>query len=399
MKRKTKMYLKINILSLVFVVVSFISVTLAWFVYSGISGLETTVNVKAWYIELERNGQTTSNNIVISLDNIYPGMDSVTESIKIKNKGDSDAQIKYKVTSAKILNLYEFSSENQNITEQELLDKLSEEYPFQINMSLDKNFVLAKNDETEFNISVSWPLDSGNDELDSYWGNEAYKFKSINGDLPSIKLLINLVAEQYIEEENSSDLNYYPGKEILYDVINNSICNIQSETCLKTYVLDTNNKVSDNIVKLMPDIESMTSLTDYNLLQENYNNLVSNWNVSTRLLEATDILDIITLDVFNSQIVTPNISNRIIGNITGSEKLNNNINKIRNSNAYYIFSNNFSYLISDTCYWTNTLYNDEKSFAIQTYYDISKLAGESKNQQCKIIPVILASKSNLMESD
>ena len=86
MKKRARMYLKLNILSVVFVVISFISVTLAWFVYSGISGLETTVNVKAWYVELERNGEKASNNIVISLDNIYPGMDTVTESIKIKNK-------------------------------------------------------------------------------------------------------------------------------------------------------------------------------------------------------------------------------------------------------------------------------------------------------------------------
>jgi hypothetical protein len=54
MKKKTKLYLRLNLISLFFVAVSFISVTLAWFVYSGLSTVKTEVNVKAWYIELEK---------------------------------------------------------------------------------------------------------------------------------------------------------------------------------------------------------------------------------------------------------------------------------------------------------------------------------------------------------
>ena len=54
MKNKKKLYLRLNLISLFFVVVSFISVTLAWFVYSGLSTVSTEVNVKAWYIELEK---------------------------------------------------------------------------------------------------------------------------------------------------------------------------------------------------------------------------------------------------------------------------------------------------------------------------------------------------------
>lgn len=395
MKKRARMYLKLNILSVVFVVISFISVTLAWFVYSGISGLETTVNVKAWYVELERNGEKASNNIVISLDNIYPGMDTVTESIKIKNRGDSDAQVKYRIDSAKILDLENFNLENGNISEDELLEKLALDYPFQVSMSLDKNFVLAKNDETEFNISISWPLDSGNDELDSYWGNEAYRFKTTNGDEPSVKILVSLIAEQYIESDDSSDLNYPLGKEILYDVVTKSICTNQSSTCLKMNVIDVNNKVGDNTVKLLPDISSITNTSDFNSLETNYNNLVSEWNVNTKMLEATDILNIISLDVFDSMISIPNISNSIIGNISSMNGLNNNLNKVKNSNGYYIFSNEFSYLISNDCYWLNTEYNSNQAFAIKTYADASKMYGETKTTNCKIIPVIVASKSEL----
>ena len=42
-----------------FVVVSFISLTLAWFVYSGLSTVQTEVNVKSWYIKLEKDANKT----------------------------------------------------------------------------------------------------------------------------------------------------------------------------------------------------------------------------------------------------------------------------------------------------------------------------------------------------
>ena len=55
MEKRHKVYLKLNLMSIFFIVVSFISVTLAWFAYSGLASVATEVNVKAWYI--------TPNNI------------------------------------------------------------------------------------------------------------------------------------------------------------------------------------------------------------------------------------------------------------------------------------------------------------------------------------------------
>ena len=83
--RRRKSYIKLNLLSLFFTAVSFISVTLAWFAYSGLAKAETEINVKAWYIELSKDGKVTSNNIVISLDEIYPGMETVHEVVEVKN--------------------------------------------------------------------------------------------------------------------------------------------------------------------------------------------------------------------------------------------------------------------------------------------------------------------------
>ena len=70
MNRRRKLNLKLNLLTLFFLAVSFISVTIAWFIYSGLATVQTEVNVKAWYIELEKDKETVSNNIVISLDDV-----------------------------------------------------------------------------------------------------------------------------------------------------------------------------------------------------------------------------------------------------------------------------------------------------------------------------------------
>ena len=223
MKNKKKIYLRLNLLSLFFVVVSFISVTLAWFVYSGLSTVSTEVAVKAWYIELEHNGKPITNNVVISLDDIYPGMKTIEEEIKIKNYGDSDAQVKYEISSIRILDdpADDYVIDDK-ITSEYVEDKISHDYPFHINIDLSKNYVLAQTDEAIFKVSISWPLDSISDdldrtkadELDSYWGTKAYNFKKLEQEKKiadnnyqiraSIKLDIKLTAEQFIENENSS---------------------------------------------------------------------------------------------------------------------------------------------------------------------------------------------------
>ena len=122
MNRKYKTYLKLNIMSLFFIAISCISVTLAWFAYSGIAKVATEIDVKSWLIEFEKGESTVSNNIVISLAEIYPGMDTLYESIKIKNRGDSDAKLSVSIVSARILE-EEFDIENTELNS--MLDELS----------------------------------------------------------------------------------------------------------------------------------------------------------------------------------------------------------------------------------------------------------------------------------
>ena len=49
-----------------------------------------------------------------------------------------------------------------------------------------------------FNVSVKWDYESGNDELDTYWGNQAYLYKESHPDEPCIQISIKLYVTQDI---------------------------------------------------------------------------------------------------------------------------------------------------------------------------------------------------------
>lgn len=406
MKKKYKIYLKVNIMSLIFLAVSFISVTLAWFAYSGLAKVSTEVNIKAWLIELEKNGKSVSNDIVISLSEIYPGMENITEIIDIKNMGDSDAQLSYSIISARILNEYDYEID-ETTTSEYVEDMLAHEFPFHINMNLSKNYILSHGEQSSFEVSVSWPLDSDHDALDSTWGQKAYQFntneevqKSLDENYqikPSIQIKISVTAEQYIESENSSDVDYDLGDTILFDVLDNKVCTEISSTCLETYVIDVNNKLGEDTVTLLPNpnISYLSGVySDYDLL---LTSITNDWTVSTRALAVGDILKVTSKDIVNSLLIRDGLSDSIIGNLTYNNRLDTELSKAISYNGYYRYINSkFNYLLSDNCYWTTSEYDVNNAFAIGKINETnSKIYNELKSNDCKVIPVIIANKENL----
>ena len=108
---------------------------------------------------MDKDGQAVSNDIVISLSDIYPGMDIVDEVVNIKNLGDSDAQLNYSIVSARILGdeADNYLIDDTTTSSEYVEDVLSHNYPFHININLSKNYILAKGEESSFEVSVSWP--------------------------------------------------------------------------------------------------------------------------------------------------------------------------------------------------------------------------------------------------
>lgn len=408
MEKKHKRYLKINLMSLVFIVVSFISVTLAWFAYSGISNVQTEIGVKAWYIELEKDGETVSNDVVITLDDIYPGMPTVNEIVKVKNLGDSDAQVNYSIETARILgDAADNYIASETITSDYIEDRVSHAYPFHINVSLSKNYILATTGEAYFEVSISWPLDSGDDEFDTLWGTAAYEFQQNEALLksndpeyqtqPSIQVVISLIAEQYIATDDSSDPRYNLGDVILYDIQNDGVCSEVSSTCLKTYVIDANNKLSDDNVTLLPDPTLAYSSGVYADYASLLTTQTSTWTATSRALTIEDLMPVISKDITNTLLVRSGLSDSVLGSLKYQNRTSTEISRLTNSSGYYKISNeNYSFMTSDVCYWINTEYNTNNGFALKNIDETnSKIYGETKTNTCKVIPVLVVSKMNL----
>lgn len=407
MNKKYKTYIKLNLVSLFCIAVSFLSITLAWFAYSGLATFGTEVQVKAWYIEFQRDKQTVSNDIVISLDDIYPGMETMHESVDILNRGDSDAQIDYEISSARILNEYL----EEKITDQNLLqDALAHDYPFHLNISLNKAYALKENGNSSLDVSVSWPLDAGNDTLDSEWGSKAFQFQKQEEERlhtdseyqvrPSLKIIIHLKAEQYLSSNESVDLNYALGNTILYDLNANQVCESIGGNCMKTTVIDTHNTVGDTTVSVLPDLfgdYEIGTFSEYtSLLQQQ----ASKWNVPTRPLKASELLKILSKDVMNSFLIQDGLSEQLIGTLNSDERVAKELLKGKERNGYYRFSNqSYAYLSTSKCYWLEDEYDSSHGYALEKIDgDFSKIYGLSKEQQCSVVPVIEIPKTKLNQN-
>ena len=398
MDKRRKVNIRLSIMSITFMVISFISVTLAWFAYSGLSKVDTDVTVKSWYIEFKRGEEVATKDIVISLDDVKPGMETNTEEIVINNKGDSDASIKYKIEYVKILNEDNMTS-SLDTTSDYIEDAIAHNYPFHINMGLNRNNVLLKGEENRFKISVSWPLDSGDDKLDSLWGNKAYQYqKDTNNSSPLIKLGISLIAEQVIEDdENELDHNYDLGKLILYDVKDNKTCNNINSTCIKTHVIDTKNKIADDIVTLLPSFDNNYLENTFYNSDSLYNNIISSWNANTRKLSVEDVLKVISTDIDNTIIKKEGLSDLILGKVDYKTRASTILDNNSNYNASYVFKNSsFLYLASNTCYFLDGHDNSTFTYSLAKIdNDTSSINMVSKDKTCKVIPVIIANKSSL----
>lgn len=405
MKTRYKKYLKIYMIPAIFIATSFIFTTFAWFAYSGLRKVSTEVDVKAWYIELSKSGQVVTNDIVITLDDVYPGMETVDEVVNIENKGDSDAKLSYKIVSARIL---DSSIDGDALDNNQFLsDSLSHEYPFHVNIDLSKNYIASGGDSSTFEVSVSWPLDSGNDSLDSLWGTNAYNFQQEeqrrlisdpNYEVrPAVQIVISIAAEQYIDTNSSSDMRYTLGDTILYDVMLNKRCESVSSTCLSTTVIDSNNTLGDVNVTLLPSLYGnylSSSFIDYDSKLEEF---TSNWTAPTRGLSVNDLLYVVSKDVTSTLLNSDNISPQILGNLSYGTRINTELARGISFNGYYTFLNDkFGYLVHNGCYWTNSVYNDNNGFAFGKLNDLkSEIYGKSKSDECKVIPVIIAPKNNL----
>lgn len=394
--RIRKKIISFNLTSFFFLILSCISLTFAWFAYNSVLKSNLEIDVSAWNIEIAGLAPT-KNELELHIDNFYPGIDKYIKTIQIYNKGDIDAVFDYKINYLRILD-EEFDVSNQ----EELYDKLANNYPYLFNTRKDASFVRAQ-DSINLNIVLEWPLDSGNDKLDSEWGKKAYNFKeqekqkkSQNESYeirPVIEIVLELNAMQYIEEEEPlmTDNRFLTGTSYGFKLDTLENCILGSDNCTEFFVIDENNITTDETVNLILGPNTSIGSTTFNSIS-------SYETESLKIPTAEQLLKTISTDIIDTNIISTKVSNRILGHVSYSNRATTKLFEISSKNNTINFNiNMFEYLNSNDCYWTKTSYNNELGYAIKNKDNQTiKMYGENKNTTCKIKPVITVNKADVI---
>ena len=378
MKRILSKLKKINFTSIMFFVFSLISATFAWFAFSNIVDNDMQIDIKAWKVDISEGDSLITNKLEIEIPDFYPGNEMVAKEITISNEGDISSVVSYKISSLRILD-EEFDVSNQDI----LFDNLAQIYPFTINFNLDKEF-LEIGDEAVFSYSIVWPLDSGDDNADAQWGNRSYDFlvaeqAKKNQDnsyqiRSSISITIDLLVEQFVDNgTNVVDEMYSFGTSKRLNMENYDSCIISEPDCLRFYVIENENKKSMTTVKMMADPTAQFTHSDY--------------ASATGTIDAISLMDIISSDIVNTQIVRPGYSNRILGKANDKSYYTSILEYMNETDAYIIFDmNEFPMFLSGDCYWVS---NAQYPNLVVDYFGGTTLQLHFKKENwCMSVPVI-----------
>lgn len=187
---------KIKLKNLIILLLLLVFNTYAWFIYASKVSMGITASVSSWNVEFVSDAGETVTNIDVDVERIYPGMETFEKKVEVHNKGETAATLSYEIKSLKIMDdLYETTGDS-GLTSDDIENKIEQEYPFKILIEKDDAGLAVENGIGSFTIKVEWPYESGDDELDTTWGNKAYEYYSLNPGEKSIEMKLELVATQ-----------------------------------------------------------------------------------------------------------------------------------------------------------------------------------------------------------
>ncbi len=183
--------------------------TYAWFLYVTTVSTNMTVHVDAWSVNFEVGDEVIEDDFVFEIDHAYPGMDDIEKTVTVNNSGEKDATLSYVITTVRIFDdVYivkdELSQEEKDQltgneiekTAEELKKMLEEDFPFKITVSINSNDLTMNGGEATINVKFTWEYESGDDELDTKYGVDSFKYYQENTGKPAIEVKIKLRAEQ-----------------------------------------------------------------------------------------------------------------------------------------------------------------------------------------------------------
>ena len=94
---------KVKISNLILLIVLLMFNSYAWFIYNTKVSTSISARVEAWDIAYISNGIRETQNIILDVEKIYPGMTTYTHQITVNNNGDTNAELSFAVRKVEIL--------------------------------------------------------------------------------------------------------------------------------------------------------------------------------------------------------------------------------------------------------------------------------------------------------
>lgn len=364
--RLLKKLSKLNFSTVFFFILSLVSSTFAWFAYNKVVDSNIDIELTTWDIGMTEGGDDINQVITVTIDNFSPGVETYTRHIDIKNNGDMPAVIDFEILSLRILD-DEYSGENKDV----LIDSLAHDYPYFFDIYLSSNY-LENGDMATFDLAIGWPLDSGNNELDTEWGSAAYEFyhneqvKLAQNPTyevrPCIELTIKLNSTQYVAGETTEISDNYYRAGILIPYKNNY-----------TSVITLDSKQSENTI----DIAYISGGT------YTYDAAMARLDSTRDGLTAERILKSSSILTNNTFITKEGISDRNIGYINNDERATEIKNYLIDTGATVVAPMGLSV---SNCFWTKTSVDSDRAFATRIINDSTQveLYIENKNTSCGV---------------
>lgn len=186
---------RIRLSTLILLLITSVSTSFAWFIYATKVSAGITTHIETWNILFTNEDNAISEYVNFVIPNLVPGMEDYTASVSAYNLGEHSATISYEIVSVKILGV-NYTVDGTTLTSSMLENRLYNDYPFKIQFDLSNEVVTATTGRSTFSINVSWPYESGNDELDTYWGAQSFTYSSNNPGEPSIEMTVKISAIQ-----------------------------------------------------------------------------------------------------------------------------------------------------------------------------------------------------------
>lgn len=215
----------------------------AWFVFISSASVNVRSNVISWDVNfLDENSEVKDLQILTS--DLYPGMDTYTKTIKIKNNSDLRAKFEANIDSISVLGEEVSNSSN---TYEEKVDYLKNTYPFIVNITYPKD-TLDKNDSMDLVITIDWPYEKTDDLAREYYKlTNQYKY---DDSVIYYKLVNNSYVDAGITSANfnSNKLNLYLEKDDADSYLGYSCKNYKdstSQSCFKFHLVLTVTQINE----------------------------------------------------------------------------------------------------------------------------------------------------------